>query len=807
MHRSTLRALATGALCAALALPTAVPAANADAQVSFKRVSTTPAYLNATKDVRAVAEISAVTPDGKTLFHTDAGGKAIGKLDIADPANPTPLGRLDVGGEPTSVYVVGNHVLVVVDSSDGNFTHPSGHVSVLDAQTFEEVRKIDLGGQPDSIDVHGTTAAIAIENQRDEEAKNDLGQGKKGDLPQSPAGELAVLSLDGDVADWTVEKVELAGLPGLTVAEDPEPEYVKFSPDGTKIALTLQENNAVAIIDAKTRTVLSSWSAGEATVTGVDTEKDGQITLDGTVTAAREPDSIGWIDDTHVATANEGDWRGGTRGWTIFDAASGEVVWDAGNTFEYEGIRAGHWNEGRAAKKGSEPEGLAVATFRGVRYAFVGSERANYVAVYDVTDPAKPRFTQLLPTTNGPEGILPIPGRDLLAVSSEEDEPGTPMRATVSLYEFSAGAPTYPQIQSEDVDGKPIGWLALGALAASSEPGKLYTIADNALAPNRILTVDATGTPARITSALPVTKDGEPTKYDVEGLHALADGGFWLGVEGDGKEQPNQLVRVDAEGRVTETVQLPDEIAQHLGKWGIEGVTANPEGSTLYVALQRDKDATKPTRIVEYDVASGAFRSFGYELTPTDVEGDWMGLSEITFVAADEHGVRLALIERDKQAGPDARVKDITEVTIPADAKDGDMLTKRVVTNVLDRLRATHGWTQEKLEGMTIDAAGNVFVVTDNDGLDDINGETVFLNLGRLFADDDPATPPVDEPTPGPSEPTVPAPGSPEPSAPGSAAPTAPSTPGAPAPTTPGADPTEPGTAPTPAPGLPRTGA
>ena len=48
---------------------------------------------------------------------------------------------------------------------------------------------------------------------------------------------------------------------------------------------------------------------------------------------AREPDSIGWIGDDMVATANERDLFGGSRGWSIFDATTGSVVWDAGNSF------------------------------------------------------------------------------------------------------------------------------------------------------------------------------------------------------------------------------------------------------------------------------------------------------------------------------------------------------------------------------------------------------------------------------------------------------------------------------------------
>ena len=37
--------------------------------------------------------------------------------------------------------------------------------------------------------------------------------------------------------------------------------------------------------------------------------------------------------------------------------------------------------------------------------------------MYDVSEPAAPRFRQILPTTPGPEGVLPIPSRNLLAVS------------------------------------------------------------------------------------------------------------------------------------------------------------------------------------------------------------------------------------------------------------------------------------------------------------------------------------------------------------------------------------------------------
>ena len=105
---------------------------------------------------------------------------------------------------------------------------------------------------------------------------------------------------------------------------------------------------------------------------------------------------------------------------------------------EHLAVKHGLYNDDRAAKKGSEPEGLAIGEINGVTHAFVASERSNFVAVYNLSNPVSPVFTQLLFATNGPEGILPIPSRGLLAVSSETDDAATGVRASVSLYKLGA---------------------------------------------------------------------------------------------------------------------------------------------------------------------------------------------------------------------------------------------------------------------------------------------------------------------------------------------------------------------------------
>ncbi|WP_109031107.1 esterase-like activity of phytase family protein [Streptomyces rubrogriseus] len=725
----------------------------------FERTATYPVFHNrpAGEDASAgtVAEISSVSEDGRTLVHTDAVARRIGFLDISDPGHPRGLGTLslarlgDAEDEPTSVTVVGQYVLVVVNTS-ASHARPSGRLDVVSLRDRERVASFDLGGQPDSVAVSEDKryAAVAVENERDEEA-TPPGR-DEGDLPQAPAGFVQIVDLGRGTAPahWRTRAVPLTradgrALPVLAEAEiaeptDPEPEYVSIN-SRNQLAVTLQENNGVVLIDLPTGRIAKAFGAGTASVRGIDTESDGRIDQSGSIEdLPREPDAVGWIDDRYLATANEGDWRGGTRGWSVFDSRTGKPVWDAGNSFERLAVRHGLHDEGRSGKKGAEPEGIAIAEYDGVPYAFVGSERDNFVAVYDVSRPTRPVFRQLLPATNGPEGLLPIPSRGLLAVSSEVDDAEAGVRASVSLFRLgrSTGhAPSFPGIVSADDDrGAPIGWGALGALsAAPGKPHQLYTVTDAAYSTTRILTVDTARRPAVITRELTVKDaDGRPVGYDAEGIHARPRGGFWLAVEG-GTGAGNKLVRLDARGVTRQVVPLPADVAAGLGKQGFEGVTATTDRrghEVVWAALQREAegDPAGVVRLGRYDVTAGTWSWYGYRLESTGTAGDWMGLSEITAV-----GDRLAVIERDKLNGPAARVKRIYTVDLPKSAAPSGalrVLPKRLARDVLPDLRATNGWTQEKLEGLTVGGDGRVYAVTDNDALDDATGETVFLDLG-----------------------------------------------------------------------------
>ncbi|TDE15668.1 choice-of-anchor I family protein [Dyadobacter psychrotolerans] len=130
-------------------------------------------------------------------------------------------------------------------------------------------------------------------------------------------------------------------------------------------------------------------------------------------------------------TDNDGDYDVlygfGGRGFSIYNAASGQLVHDSGKGLEQEVINAGIYDDDRSDDKGVEPEGVTVGWMNNKPVAFIALERVDAIAVYDLSDPAKPVFLQLIKTGDAPEGILFVSsdkspnGKSLLISSNEGD--------------------------------------------------------------------------------------------------------------------------------------------------------------------------------------------------------------------------------------------------------------------------------------------------------------------------------------------------------------------------------------------------
>jgi len=136
-------------------------------------------------------------------------------------------------------------------------------------------------------------------------------------------------------------------------------------------------------------------------------------------TASGDTDGDGDFDEIHAY---------GARSISIWDAATGALVWDSGDQMEmitskhpvygpvFNASNSNNTFKNRSDDKGPEPEGVTIAVIGGQTYAFIGLERIGGCMVYNVTDPANPVYVDYKNTRNllayggdnGSEGIIYI---------------------------------------------------------------------------------------------------------------------------------------------------------------------------------------------------------------------------------------------------------------------------------------------------------------------------------------------------------------------------------------------------------------
>ena len=279
--------------------------------------------------------------------------------------------------------------------------------------------------------------------------------------------------------------------PNASFAQDMEPEYVTVSNDSRTAWVTLQENNAIARIDLNSKTATHLFPLGfkdySKAGNGIDpSDKDNVVSFRNVpVFGIYQPDAICVLqkgNTPYLFTVNEGDVREyttfienkrvgsitldpavftdatlknqenlgrlnitttlgdankdgkyealysfGARSFSVWDGNSGSLLYDNGNQLEQAIQAQGYYEDGRSDDKGIEPEGLDLGEMGGKNIAFVGLERVDAVAIYDVSNPTAPSLLKILKTGDAPEGILFIPAKEspikksLLVVSSEDD--------------------------------------------------------------------------------------------------------------------------------------------------------------------------------------------------------------------------------------------------------------------------------------------------------------------------------------------------------------------------------------------------
>jgi len=155
---------------------------------------------------------------------------------------------------------------------------------------------------------------------------------------------------------------------------------------------------------------------------------------------------------------NDGDvdqiFAYGGRSFSIFNANSGEIVYDSGSDFARitASVSSEMFNAGdkRSDDKGAEPEALTIGKIDNNTYAFIGLERTGGIMVYDISNPLSPYFVHYINNTVlegdvdagtagdvAPEGLVFISAKNspirkpLLVVANE-------VSGTTTVYEIKA---------------------------------------------------------------------------------------------------------------------------------------------------------------------------------------------------------------------------------------------------------------------------------------------------------------------------------------------------------------------------------
>ena len=275
---------------------------------------------------------------------------------------------------------------------------------------------------------------------------------------------------------------------------DFEPEYIAVNNAGTKAYVTLQEANAIGVLDLNTNTFEKVVGLGvkDFSLPGntIDPLNNGTVSfISANVKGLYMPDGIAAYEsngNTYLVMANEGDFReddadrsaastlgaaaplnnlrvsntdssagnlftAGARSFSIRDT-NGNLVFDSGDFLDKKAAELGIYDDARSRDKGVEPEGVSIFNINGRTVAAIGLERTlkSAIALYDITDATNASFLDMIVTDGdiSPEGLQAFEsnGKIFLSIANEVSNSTTlysiaavPEPETYALFLFGLG--------------------------------------------------------------------------------------------------------------------------------------------------------------------------------------------------------------------------------------------------------------------------------------------------------------------------------------------------------------------------------
>lgn len=309
------------AIAALLASPLALQAAPPERSIELEHL----ASLDTEVNEGTGAEIVAFDSRSQRAFAINSEDNDLVVIDLADPSTPAIITKVPMaafGAGLNSVATYGGLVAVAVEADPK--TDP-GKVVFLDALSLDILGTVAVGALPDMLTFADDGRKVLVANEGE---PNSYGQ------PDSvnPEGSVSVIDLGAGVGGAVVNTASFAPFnahkdmliaagvrifgDGATVAQDLEPEYIAHR--GRTAWVTLQEANAVAVIDIPTATVQEIVPLGlkdhSMQGNGLDpSDRDGDALIGNwPVFGMYQPDAIASYKigkETFLVTANEGDAR------------------------------------------------------------------------------------------------------------------------------------------------------------------------------------------------------------------------------------------------------------------------------------------------------------------------------------------------------------------------------------------------------------------------------------------------------------------------------------------------------------------
>jgi len=287
------------------------------------------------------AEIVAFDPTSKRMFAANING-TLDVVSLSNPARPRRIKTIDMTAEYGlgKAKGVASHHGVVAVALEGRPKTDPGRAVFFDAETLKLLANVEVGARPDSITFspngkyvittnEGTPDSYGIANSADPEGSVsviDVSATKPKFAPQ-------VRHADFRAYNGKEDELRLLGIrifgPNASAAQDLEPESVSVSADSKTAYVTLQENNAIAIVDLATAKVIDIKPLGvkDHNFSGMGLDPSDQDGEGGSpkiqikpypVFGMYQPDGVASYTvkgKRYIVTANEGDARSDWPGY------------------------------------------------------------------------------------------------------------------------------------------------------------------------------------------------------------------------------------------------------------------------------------------------------------------------------------------------------------------------------------------------------------------------------------------------------------------------------------------------------------